>query len=139
MKRILGFLALMLFACSALAQDPTAGYPNRPLRFIVPYPPGALTDVLARVIGECLATALKQPVVVENRAGAGTLIGADLVAKAAPDGYTLLMATSTTLSLHGSVQEGAGPECRTAALPGHAGVPRAADQVRHGALGAEYA
>ena len=42
MKRILGFLALMLFACSALAQDPTAGYPNRPLRFIVPYPPGAL-------------------------------------------------------------------------------------------------
>ena len=67
MKRILGFLALMLFACSALAQDPTAGYPNRPLRFIVPYPPGALTDVLARVIGERLATALKQPVVFDGR------------------------------------------------------------------------
>jgi tripartite-type tricarboxylate transporter receptor subunit TctC len=88
-----------LFTAGAIAQDPAAGYPNRPLRFIVPYPPGALTDVLARVIGDRLAAALKQPVVVENRAGAGTLIGADLVAKAAPDGYTLLMATSTTLGI----------------------------------------
>ncbi len=99
MKKKLGFLALVLFACSALAQDPAANYPNRPLRFIVPYPPGALTDVLARVIGDRLSTALKQPVVVVNRAGAGTLIGADLVAKAPPDGYTLLMATSTTLGI----------------------------------------
>ncbi len=99
MKKKLVFLALALFACGAMAQDPAAGYPNRPLRFIVPYPPGALTDVLARVIGERLATALKQPVVVENRAGAGTLIGADLVAKAPADGYTLLMATSTTLGI----------------------------------------
>jgi len=95
----LGFFALVLFACGALAQDPAAGYPNRPLRFIVPYPPGALTDVLARVIGDRLGTALKQPVVVENRAGAGTLIGADLVAKAPADGYTLLLATSTTLGI----------------------------------------
>ena len=99
MKKKLVFLALALFACGAMAQDPAAGYPNRPLRFIVPYPPGALTDVLARVIGDRLATALKQPVVVENRAGAGTLIGADLVAKAPADGYTLLMATSTTLGI----------------------------------------
>ena len=105
MKKIRIFLALLFAAGagfgggSAMAQDPAAGYPNRPLRFVVPYPPGALTDVLARVIGERLATALKQPVVVENRAGAGTLIGADLVAKAAPDGYTLLMATSTTLGI----------------------------------------
>lgn len=99
MKKKLGFLALVFFACSALAQDPAANYPNRPLRFIVPYPPGALTDVLARVIGDRLSTALKQPVVVENRAGAGTLIGADLVAKAPGDGYTLLMATSTTLGI----------------------------------------
>ena len=99
MKKNLVFLALVLFACGAMAQDPAANYPNRPLRFIVPYPPGALTDVLARVIGDRLATALKQPVVVENRAGAGTLIGADLVAKAPADGYTLLMATSTTLGI----------------------------------------
>lgn len=98
MIRTLASLALAIFACGALAQDP-ASFPNRPIRFIVPYPPGALTDVLARVIGERLGSALRQPVVVENRAGAGTLIGADLVAKAAPDGYTLLMATSTTLGI----------------------------------------
>ena len=91
--------ALAASASNVHAQDPAAGYPNRPLRFIVPYPPGALTDVLARVIGDRLASALKQPVVVENRAGAGTLIGADLVAKAPGDGYTLLMATSTTLGI----------------------------------------
>ena len=93
--RLVGFLAAALFAYAAQAQE----FPSRPLRFIVPYPPGALTDVLARAIGERLAAALKQPVVVENRAGAGTLLGADIVAKAPADGYTLLMATSTTLGI----------------------------------------
>jgi tripartite-type tricarboxylate transporter receptor subunit TctC len=93
--RLFVFLFTALLGTAALAQE----YPNRPLRFIVPYPPGALTDVLARLIGERLGTALKQPVVVENRAGAGTLLGADIVAKAPADGYTLLMATSTTLGI----------------------------------------
>jgi len=93
--RLFVFLFTALLCAAALAQD----YPNRPLRFIVPYPPGALTDVLARAIGDRLSTALKQPVVVENRAGAGTLLGADIVAKAPADGYTLLMATSTTLGI----------------------------------------
>jgi len=93
--RLLILLLAALIGCAAQAQE----YPNRPLRFIVPYPPGALTDVLARAIGDRLSTALKQPVVVENRAGAGTLLGADLVAKAPADGYTLLMATSTTLGI----------------------------------------
>jgi len=93
--RLLVILFAVLLGSAALAQD----YPNRPIRLIVPYPPGALTDVLARVIGERLGTALKQPVVVENRAGAGTLLGADIVAKAPADGYTLLMATSTTLGI----------------------------------------
>ncbi len=100
MTRIIAALiALAACATGALAQDPAASYPNRPIRFVVPYPPGALTDVLARVIGERLSTALKQPVIVENRAGAGTLVGAELVAKAPGDGYTLLMATSTTLGI----------------------------------------
>jgi tripartite-type tricarboxylate transporter receptor subunit TctC len=92
------FLALcfaLFLAAPAAAQE----FPSRPLRIVVPYPPGALTDTLARVIGERLSTALKQPVLVENRPGAGTLVGAELVAKAAPDGYTLLMATSTTLGI----------------------------------------
>jgi tripartite-type tricarboxylate transporter receptor subunit TctC len=93
--KLLVLLVSALLACAAQAQE----FPSKPLRFIVPYPPGALTDVLARAIGDRLATALKQPVVVENRAGAGTLLGADLVAKAPADGYTLLMATSTTLGI----------------------------------------
>ena len=83
-------------APAALAQS---AWPSRPLHLIVPYPPGALTDLLARAIGERLGTALKQPVIVENKPGAGTLVGADYVAKSAPDGYTLLMATSTTLGI----------------------------------------
>ena len=86
----------MLGATIAAAQQT---YPSRPIRLIVPYPPGALTDLLAREIGHRLALALDQPIIIDNRAGAGTLVGADLVAKAAPDGYTLLMATSTTLGI----------------------------------------
>ncbi|MSQ64040.1 MAG: tripartite tricarboxylate transporter substrate binding protein [Betaproteobacteria bacterium] len=93
--RLIATLAAVLVTVAVQAQE----FPSRPLRFIVPYPPGALTDVLARVIGERLGTGLKQPVVVENRAGAGTLLGAEIVAKAPADGYTLLMATSTTLGI----------------------------------------
>ena len=88
--------ALLAVAPLALAQP---AWPTRPLHLVVPYPPGALTDVLARSIAERLSAALKQPVVVENRPGAGTLVGAEYVAKSAPDGYTLLMATSTTLGI----------------------------------------
>ena len=65
----------------------------------MPYPPGALTDLLARAIGERLAAALKEPVIVDNKPGAATLVGAEFVAKQPPDGYTLLMATSTTLGI----------------------------------------
>lgn len=93
--RMLAMLAAALVALSAQAQE----YPAKPLRFIVPYPTGGLTDVLARVIGERLGAALKQPVLVENRPGAGTLLGAEMVARAPADGYTLLMATSTTLGI----------------------------------------
>jgi len=89
-------IALVIFAQAATGQQ---GYPSRPIKLVVPYPPGALTDLLARVIGERLGAALGQPVVVENKPGAGTLVGAELVAKSSPDGYTLLMATSTTLGI----------------------------------------
>lgn len=95
-KRILaGLVACVVATAAALAQP----YPSKPIRFVVPYPPGGGTDLLARTIGEHLSTALKQPVVIENKPGAGTLVGAELVARSAPDGYTLLMATSTTLGM----------------------------------------
>ena len=95
-KRILAGILVCIAASAAAVAQP---YPSRPIRFIVPYPPGALTDLLARTIGERLGAALKQAVVVENKPGAGTLVGAEFVAKSAPDGYTLLMATSTTLGM----------------------------------------
>ena len=89
-------VALALTSTHAIAQP---AYPNRPIRLVVPYPPGALTDLLARAVGERLGAALKQPVIIENKPGAGTLIGAELVAKSPADGHTLLIATSTTLGI----------------------------------------
>ena len=89
-------VALVLLSSLAAAQG---AYPARPIKLVVPYPPGALTDLLARAIGERLGAALKEPVIIENKPGAGTLVGAEFVAKQPPDGYTLLMATSTTLGI----------------------------------------
>ena len=94
--------SLAVAALTILATAPATSetsYPGRPIKLVVPYPPGALTDLLARAIGERLAASLKQPVVIDNRPGAGTLVGAEFVAKQPPDGYTLLMATSTTLGI----------------------------------------
>jgi tripartite-type tricarboxylate transporter receptor subunit TctC len=79
----------------AFAQVP-AEWPDRPLRMIVPLPAGSAVDVIARLISQRLSARLGQPVIVENRAGASGVIGSDMVAKAAPDGLTLGMATSTT-------------------------------------------
>jgi tripartite-type tricarboxylate transporter receptor subunit TctC len=77
-----------------------ADYPDRPIRIIVPYTPGGTIDVLARLIGPRLTAAWGQPVVIDNRPGAGGNIGADAVAKAPPDGYTLFLATNAPLTIN---------------------------------------
>jgi tripartite-type tricarboxylate transporter receptor subunit TctC len=80
--------AAVLAPASAFAQD---AFPSRPLRIVVPFPAGGVVDVVARSVGQKLSEKYGQPVIVENKAGAGGSIGTDVVAKAAPDGYTLLM------------------------------------------------
>ena len=94
LRRILFVGVALLFAGAAQAQS----YPDRPIRLIAPFPAGGLADVLARAAGDEMSKRLGQPVIVENRAGAGGNTGADAVAKAAPDGYTLLMASAGILT-----------------------------------------
>jgi tripartite-type tricarboxylate transporter receptor subunit TctC len=91
---VAGLLLGVLLASQALAQT----YPNRPIKLIAPFPAGGLADVLARLVGDELSKSLGQPVIVENRAGAGGNTGADAVAKADPDGYTLLMSSAGILT-----------------------------------------
>ncbi|MGX9936572.1 Bug family tripartite tricarboxylate transporter substrate binding protein [Advenella kashmirensis] len=86
------------FTTAASAQ--VIDFPSKPIRLIIPYEAGGATDVLGRLIANKLATAVKQPVVVENKAGAGGSIGASIVAKAKPDGYTLLLGTSSTHAIN---------------------------------------
>jgi tripartite-type tricarboxylate transporter receptor subunit TctC len=90
-------LAAAALALPLIAEGPRLGfaqsYPDRPIRIVVPYAPGGATDTGARALGERLEDILGQPIVVENKAGGGTIIGTETVAKAKPDGYTLLLAT----------------------------------------------
>src|ERR1700722_14728664 len=91
---------LALWSLSGLWARAEAAYPSRTIKMIVPYPAGGTTDFLGRLVAEQLRTGLGASVVVENKPGAATALGADLVARAAPDGYTLLLATSTTLAIN---------------------------------------
>ena len=86
---------LSLIASVAAGQSPHPDYPDHPVTMIVPFPPGGVADITARPVAEALTRMLKQPVIVENKAGAGGGIGMSYVAKAKPDGYTLLMALSS--------------------------------------------
>lgn len=99
-RRVLLGGALALAGLAATAPAQATDFPTKPLRFIVPYPPGGPLDTMARLLAEKVRVTLGQPVVVENRAGAGGNIGADLIAKAAPDGYTLGMGAVATHAIN---------------------------------------
>jgi len=99
MKRWLLVLVLQCIACAAAAQE----WPSRPMRLIVPFAPGGATDIPARLLAPKLQDALGQPVIIENRTGAGGIIGMQAGAQAAPDGYTLLMATNAEIVMHPSI------------------------------------
>ncbi len=89
-----------LFMTQALAAGAADVYPSKPIRFVVPYPPGGPTDAMARLIQGPLQTRLKTPVIIDNRGGAGGNIGSGMVAKSEPDGYTILLAASGPMAVN---------------------------------------
>jgi tripartite-type tricarboxylate transporter receptor subunit TctC len=99
---IAGLLAALPL-CAALPAIAADSYPTKPVRFIVPYPPGGTTDLVARGIAAKLSERYGQQFVVDNRGGASTMIGTDLMAKSAPDGYTIQLVTQTTMSINPNV------------------------------------
>jgi tripartite-type tricarboxylate transporter receptor subunit TctC len=100
MHGILKTIAAAAVAAITIAAQAQSGFPNKAVRIVVPFPAGGTTDIVARLVGAELQRTWGHPVVIENRAGAGGNIGADLVAKSPPDGYTLLMATVGTHAIN---------------------------------------
>ena len=91
----------LLCPAFAMAQD----FPNRPVRLIVPFPPGGPNDVIARVVGKRMSEILKQTIIVDNRAGQGGVLGTDIVAKSAPDGYTIGIVSAGALAISPSMEK----------------------------------
>jgi len=96
LARLFWVLGVAMFASAAWAQP----YPSKPIRFVVPYPPGGPLDTVARLLGQKVAESVKQPVIVDNKPGAGGNIGADAVAKSPADGYTILMGAVATHAIN---------------------------------------
>jgi tripartite-type tricarboxylate transporter receptor subunit TctC len=123
-RRALAALAGGALAVAAVPAAFAQAYPNKPITLVVPFAPGGTTDVLARTLGEKLQAALGQPVIVENKPGAGSTLGADMVAKSKADGYTLLMgavhhtiATSVYKKLNYSFEKDFAPITTVALVP----------------------
>lgn len=110
MKILTAVAGLALASCLGLGLAGTPAtaaendFPSRPITLVIPFPPGGATDVVGRVIGLRLGKELGQPVVIDNRAGAGTIIGATYVSKAAPDGHTLLVSSGTTFTVNPAIR-----------------------------------
>lgn len=102
-KSAIAACCALAFAMPAAAQTDAANYPDKPIKLVVPFPAGGTSDVLGRMVGEKLSQAFGQSIIVENRAGANGNIGADYVARSAPDGYTLLLVDLGNLTISPSV------------------------------------
>ena len=100
LKNVAGAALAFLFALAPANAQDARDYPNRAIRIVVPFPAGGPSDVMARIIAQKMSEDWSQPVIVENRPGGNTIVGAQAVAKAAPDGYTLLMAIDSTLVMN---------------------------------------
>ena len=99
--RTLGLVAACAAPLSAFAQD----YPSKPIRFVVPFPPGGPSDIISRVVGQKMQELLGQLIIIDNRAGAGGVLGTDNVAKSEPDGYSIALASAGALAISSSLQE----------------------------------
>lgn len=96
-RALLCAAAAVTTLCALPAAQAQNTYPNKPIRMVVPFAAGGATDVLARVIGQKMSAGLGQPIIIDNRPGAAGIIGTDAVAKAAPDGYTIVLGLSNSL------------------------------------------
>ena len=99
-RHLLATTAIALMSLCAGSHALAQAYPSKPIKLVVPYAPGGATDIIARTLAEKLADRLGQPVLVDNRAGAGGVTGTDAAAKAAPDGYTFLVTLGTTVLIN---------------------------------------
>jgi tripartite-type tricarboxylate transporter receptor subunit TctC len=98
-------LALLLAAFVQISIAAALDYPNRPIKLIVPFPAGGPNDIIARVVAEKMSSLLGQPIIIDNRGGAGGVVGTDAVAKAAPDGYTIGIASAGAIAISASLIE----------------------------------